>query len=179
MLRITKKSLGVIVLSLSILILSGVLYLTSLDSNSKRSVNSVENEENTVHSVLNNYAIAAKNHNVDRLILLSLDLSWPNPVQHKKNLKNINERIYKFETIHLEKIEKDLYQATVLVETESLQETKMKFPVLNFKGQWKVIVGQDLDTDQQETNSKSSSLKSAKFYADYFSKSAPFTSFAD
>ncbi|HIW32603.1 MAG TPA: hypothetical protein IAA29_07440 [Candidatus Paenibacillus intestinavium] len=167
--RTNKKKIGLLILI--ILILSGAFYLNYSNINSKQvnTEESEEDEEYLVRLVLYKYGIAAKNHDVDELFQLSLDLSWPDRYQFKKNLKALDDKISKFETINLEKIEKDLYQATVLVEAEFMARTEMKFPVLNLNGRWKIIVGQDLDENQQATDPTSNVLKSAEFYKDYFS----------
>ncbi|WP_169088221.1 hypothetical protein [Paenibacillus sp. PL91] len=121
-----------------------------------------------VRSVLNQYENAAKKHDVDSMVQLSFDLSWPNQEQFKANVMKLDEKVIKFETIALEMIEKDLYKATVLAETESLQETQMEVPVLHINGQWKVIVGQDLGENQAEAGATSTTIKSADFYKNYF-----------
>ncbi|MGO4532423.1 hypothetical protein AB4Z30_25345 [Paenibacillus sp. 2TAF8] len=129
-----------------------------------------ENEQTSIRSILKKYERAAKNHDVNNMIKFSLDLSWPNQKQFEENLKKLNEDVLKFDTVALEKIETDLYKATVLVQTESLEETQMELPVLNLNGQWKIIVGQDIDDYEKLGDSPTSpTIKPAEFYKKIFS----------
>ncbi|WP_169089249.1 hypothetical protein [Paenibacillus sp. PL91] len=147
--------LGVLVLAICIFFI-----VSSLTANAG------ETEEDLVRSVLKKYEAAAQKHDVDSIVQFSLDLSWPKQEQFKANVVQLDEKVYKFETISLERVEKDLYKATVLAETESLKETQMVVPVLNINGQWKVIVGQDVhDGNSQEA---SQTIKSAEFYKSHF-----------
>ncbi|MFD0716894.1 hypothetical protein [Paenibacillus sp. GCM10027626] len=156
--NLKRKFVGVLVLALCMLTIGSSL-----------TANAGETEEQSVRSVLMKYEDAAKKYDVDSMVQLSFDLSWPNQEQFKRSLTKLNDKVFKFETIALEKVEKDLYKATVLAETESLKETQMEIPVLNLNGQWKVIVGQDLEDNQQERAS-SSAIKSAEFYKNYFTR---------
>ncbi|MGO4532422.1 hypothetical protein AB4Z30_25340 [Paenibacillus sp. 2TAF8] len=163
--KFRKRILGVLTAALCMVTLGSSL-----------TVNAAGKEEASVRSVLERYEAAAKKNDVDSMVQYSFDLSWPNEEQFKRNLTSLDEEVYKFETIALEKVETDLYKATVLAETEGMEETQMEVPVLNLNGKWKVIVGQDLEETQnlsaRSTDLASLTFKSADFYKDYFTNAA-------
>ncbi|PZD97594.1 hypothetical protein DNH61_01605 [Paenibacillus sambharensis] len=126
-----------------------------------------QDEEAIIRSVLQDLARASKERDIETVLKLTRDLRWPNPMDQRESMEQMDDRLVRLEATNLVKIDNGLYKANVTHQSLKMdEEVTVEMPVWRENGAWKVIVGQDLEANPV---SDRNTIRSSSYYKYLFS----------